>query len=1843
MKHFYMLLLGLLICTLQSRAQYTVATFDGSNQYTAITKDNADNIYAVRLNNSTLKGEVVKFTNGNPTPTVIYGNLSFAGGLASAYSWGIAVNAAGNVFVTNPHDPSNWEIVKLTAPSYTATVIQSGRFFSTVAVDRSNNLLAMEYNSTANTYQLVRYPVGAEQLSGSVVWSGVPLPTGLSYTYPPGIVVDSHDNIYVLDFPVNNGGQLFKLTAPGFGATLMGSNKGYTALAIDAADNIYTIEAVDASTSRIMKYADPAGAGTQLYTGLTRTLGGDPLGLVVTSGGTVYAGEFSFAPTGRLITLSPPSITVSSANRTGTNPSNTATVQYTVTFSGAASNVTTSSFALTTTGITGASIASVAGSGTTYTVTVNTGTGNGTLRLDVNGTGITPVVSNVPYTSGQVYTIDKTASTISSVTVPADGYYKAGNTLTFTVNFDENVTVTGTPYLDVTIGSTAVHANYTGGSGTSALTFVYTVQAGDNDMNGIALNSLLLNSGTIKDAAGNNATLTLNSVGSTTGVLVNTVIPTVTLSTNAALRVNAPFTVTIVFSEVVTGLTTGDFSVTNATLSNLQTTDNITYTVLVTPVADGSVTIQLPANSAVNVGTNGNSATGTITRTYDVTAPVITSVTVPANGYYKAGDVLNFAVNASEIINVNTTGGTPYLTITIGVTPVQATYVSGSGTSALTFSYTVQPGDMDMNGITLNSLQLNGGTIRDVATNNANVTLNNVGNTTSVFVNTAIPTVTLSTAAPALVNAPFTISVTFSEVVTGLTSSDFTVTNATTGVPTTTNNITYTVLVTPVADGSVSIQVPANAAVNIGSNANTASNTLSLTYDATAPMVTSVDVPANGYYRIGDNLTFTVHTNEIVNVNGAPVLRIVIGSTTVPVPFVSGSGSNALIFQYTVVPGDMDLNGITVGSIILNGGTIRDAAGNNMVLTLSSVGTTTGVLVNTANPTVTLSTTAPALVNASYTATITFSESVTGFTTGDITATNATVSNLQTTDNITYTVLVTPAADGTIQLQVPANMTLNVGGNGNDISNTLTNTYDGTAPVITSVVVPTNGYYKAGNTLSFTVNFSETVLMFAPIGTPYLDVILNSGTVRATLASGTGNTMTFKYTVQNGDMDMDGITLGATLQLNNAIIRDAATNNAIVTLQNIDPTNNVFVNTGHPSVTLSTTAPAQVNAPFTVTVVFNEAATGLTAAGFSTTNATLSNLQTTDNISYTVLVTPTTDGSVSIQLPADAAVNIGNNGNTASNTLTRTLDATAPIITAVSVPTNGYYKAGTNLDFTVNFNETIVLNTTSGSPYLNVVFTTGTVQATFVSATATALTFRYTVQNGDMDMNGIALGANLQLNNATITDAATNNANVTLQNVAPTNNVFVNTAHPSVTLSTTAASRVNAPFTVTVAFNEAVTGLAVADFTTTNATTSNLQTTDNITYTVVVTPTADGLVSIQLPVNAAQNIGGNDNTASNTITLTRDATAPVITAAQNFPILQNSTAGTVIGQVLGTDAAGTLQNWTITSDPSGGAFAINASTGIITVNNGTILNNNVGNTVTILVTVSDGLNASTATAVSIKVNAINKAPILDAINNVVICATTNAHTIQLTGASAVEPTQTYTLSIASNQAYFSALTVSQAGLINYQLNNNVPAGTATITVTIKDNGGILNGGVDTYQRTFTITVNSLPVVTITSDKGNSVSKGDIVHLTATGGATYNWDANSSILSGQQAAIAEVRPQANITYHVTATNANGCSSDASFNLSIIEDFKVDATNILTPNGDGKNDKWVIRNIDSYPDNELKIFDRSGRIVYSQRNYNNTWDGTANGHPLAEGTYYYYLSISSGAKTAKGFITILRKAN
>lgn len=145
-------------------------------------------------------------------------------------------------------------------------------------------------------------------------------------------------------------------------------------------------------------------------------------------------------------------------------------------------------------------------------------------------------------------------------------------------------------------------------------------------------------------------------------------------------------------------------------------------------------------------------------------------------------------------------------------------------------------------------------------------------------------------------------------------------------------------------------------ATDLAGNVSPASNALVVTIDTTAPAVTSVAPPPNATYYAGDSLDFTVNFNESVHVDtsgGTPRIAIVVGATTRYATYVSGSGTSALVFRHTVVNGDVDANGITVGALNANGSTLSDLAGHNAVLTLNGLGSTAGVLVNGSQPSIT--------------------------------------------------------------------------------------------------------------------------------------------------------------------------------------------------------------------------------------------------------------------------------------------------------------------------------------------------------------------------------------------------------------------------------------------------------------------------------------------------------------------------------------------------------------------------------------------------------------------------------------------------------------------------------------------------------------------------------------------------------------------------------------------------------------------------------------------------------------------------------------------------------------------------
>ena len=136
-----------------------------------------------------------------------------------------------------------------------------------------------------------------------------------------------------------------------------------------------------------------------------------------------------------------------------------------------------------------------------------------------------------------------------------------------------------------------------------------------------------------------------------------------------------------------------------------------------TAVNLNSATITDGAGNAANLSLSGLTQSGP---QIDTVTPVISAIAeTPSSGDLNAGKTVTYTLTMSENVTVNTAGGSPTLTLNDGGT---ATYVSGSGTSALTFSYTVLAGQNTPD-LKVSTVNLNGATLQDGAGNAANLSI----------------------------------------------------------------------------------------------------------------------------------------------------------------------------------------------------------------------------------------------------------------------------------------------------------------------------------------------------------------------------------------------------------------------------------------------------------------------------------------------------------------------------------------------------------------------------------------------------------------------------------------------------------------------------------------------------------------------------------------------------------------------------------------------------------------------------------------------------------------------------------------------------------------------------------------------------------------------------------------------------------------------------------------------------------------------------------------------------------------------------------------------------------------
>lgn len=419
--------------------------------------------------------------------------------------------------------------------------------------------------------------------------------------------------------------------------------------------------------------------------------------------------------------------------------------------------------------------------------------------------------------------------------------------------------------------------------------------------------------------------------------------PAITLTT-ATTTVSSAFSVNISASETIGGLTLGDFVVTNGVASGL-TGSGASYGVTITPTTAGLVTVALPAGTTFDLATNASLASNTLSVTYSPVV-VVQTIRIEAENFDEGGEgvayhdteVENFGLSGSgffyraggvDIEPSEDTDGTPsvgwtqpgeWLSYTTSLSPGSydlrlraATNPAGpfsvrmliNGTLAATFNVTNTGGWNTWRTFSLSGVNVaaSGQAVIRLEFPDGMVNLNWFELTNSNGTpDTTKPTVQLATSS-ASVSVPFDVNVTFSEPVTGVALDDFTITNGTLSNLTGSGAV-YSVRVSPLITGPVSVGMRASAAIDAAGNTSTASNALSVDYAAPVVPVPTVVLSTVSNATTGP---FVVTATFSKSVAGLLASEFTVTNGTVSALSAAGS-----VWSATVVPTASGLVSVTL-------------------------------------------------------------------------------------------------------------------------------------------------------------------------------------------------------------------------------------------------------------------------------------------------------------------------------------------------------------------------------------------------------------------------------------------------------------------------------------------------------------------------------------------------------------------------------------------------------------------------------------------------------------------------------------------------------------------------------------------------------------------------------------------------------------------------------------------------------------------------------------------------------------------------------------------------------------------
>lgn len=166
----------------------------------------------------------------------------------------------------------------------------------------------------------------------------------------------------------------------------------------------------------------------------------------------------------------------------------------------------------------------------------------------------------------------------------------------------------------------------------------------------------------------------------------------------------------------------------------------------------------------------------------------------------------------------------------------------------------------------------------------------------------------------------------------------------------------------------------------------------------------------------------------------------------------------------------------------------------------------------------------------------------------------------------------------------------------------------------------------------------------------------------------------------------------------------------------------------------------------------------------------------------------------------------------------------------------------------------------------------------------------------------------------------------------------------------------------------------------------------------------------------------------------------------------------------------------------------------------------------------------------------------------------------------------------------------------------------------------------------------------TAGQDTCIGPGTELRLNANGGIFYQWIDETSTLNVTNIRNPIASPKDSTTYRVIITDINDCITEDEITVLVANNPAeiVVAYDLISPNGDGKNDVLDFDSISKFGPNSLKVYNRWGDLIYQKTNYQSDeerFDGTFKNEPLPAGNYFYVLTFQQG--TIKQTLTIIRE--